>query len=121
MLRMLVDENVNQDLVRGVLPPSEARSRSPVGLSESTDPEILDWAARQQRVVLTHDVNTMTRFAIERIKRGEPMAGIFIVHQESGPLSTIIDDLLLLDECSDTAEWSAQILLALKFRTQASA
>jgi predicted nuclease of predicted toxin-antitoxin system len=113
MLRMLIDENVNQDLIRGVLrrrPGFDLVSANNVGLSESTDMEILDWAVRQQRVVLTHDVNTMTRFAIERIKRGEPMGGIFIVHQESGSLSTIIDDLLLLDECSDTAEWSAQII-----------
>jgi predicted nuclease of predicted toxin-antitoxin system len=113
MLRLLADENVNQNLVRGVL-----RRRSQfdlvrahvVGLSEATDPEILAWAAKEERVLLTHDVNTMTRFAIDRIKRGEPMAGVFIVHQESGVLSTIIDDLLLLDECSDTLEWSAQIL-----------
>jgi hypothetical protein len=50
------------------------------------------------------------RFAIERIKRGEPTAGLFIVHQEAAALSTIIDDLLLLDECTDTLEWSNRIL-----------
>jgi hypothetical protein len=67
-------------------------------------------AAREPRVVLTHDVNTMTGFAIDRIARGEPMAGLFIVHQEGAALSKIIDDLLLLDDCSDTAEWADQIL-----------
>jgi len=51
----------------------------------------------------------MTRFAIERIQRGEPMAGLFIVRQEGAALSRIIEDLLLLDECSETAEWADRI------------
>jgi hypothetical protein len=80
-----------------------------VGLSEADDLEVLAWAAQEQRVLLTHDVNTMTRFAIERITRGEPMAGAFIIHQEGAAFSTIINDLLLLDECSDTSEWYDQI------------
>jgi hypothetical protein len=61
-------------------------------------------------VLLTHDVNTMTRFAFARVQHGEPMAGVFIVRQEGAALSRIIDDLLLLDECSDTSEWANQIL-----------
>jgi predicted nuclease of predicted toxin-antitoxin system len=112
MLRLLADENFDHDLVRGTL-----RRRAGldlvrvqnVGLSETDDPDILAWAAREQRVVLTHDVNTMTGFAIERIKHGKPMTGLFIVHQEGASFSKIIDDLLLLDDCSETAEWADQI------------
>jgi predicted nuclease of predicted toxin-antitoxin system len=113
MLRLLADENLNHDLVRGVLrrrPGLDLVRVQFVGLSEADDPEILAWAAKELRILLTHDVNTMTRFAIERVKRGEPMAGVFIVHQEGAALSTIISDLVLLDECSDTSEWSGQIL-----------
>jgi hypothetical protein len=113
MLRLLADENLNHDLVRGVLrrrPGLDLVRVQAVGLSETGDPEILAWAAKAERVVLTHDVNTMTRFAIERVKRSEPMAGLFIVHQEGAALSTIIDDLLLPDECTDTLEWPGRIL-----------
>jgi len=113
MLRLLADENINHDLVRGVMrrrPRLDLVLVQAAGLSEAGDPEILAWAAREERIVLTHDVNTMTRFAIERVKRGETMAGVFIVHQEGAALSTVIDDLLLLDECTDTSEWSDQIL-----------
>src|SRR5258706_9277691 len=111
MLRLLADENLNHDLVRGVLrrrPGLDLVRVRAIGLSEAGDPEILAWAAKEERVVVTHDVNTMTHFAIERIKRDERMAGLFIVHQEGAALSTIIDDLLLLDECSDTLEWSTR-------------
>jgi predicted nuclease of predicted toxin-antitoxin system len=38
-----------------------------VGLSGEDDPTILSWAASENRILLTHDVATITRFAYERI------------------------------------------------------
>ena len=61
-------------------------------------------------MTLTHDVTTMTRFAAECLQRGEQMAGLFLVHQRSVAFSAIIDDLLLLDDCTETSEWTNQIL-----------
>jgi predicted nuclease of predicted toxin-antitoxin system len=113
MIRLLADENFDHDLVRGALRRRAEldliRVQS-VGLSQTDDLEILAWAARERRVVVTHDVNTMPGFAMERMSHGEPMAGLFIVHQEGAALSKIIDDLLLLDDCSETDEWTNQIL-----------
>jgi predicted nuclease of predicted toxin-antitoxin system len=113
MLRLLADENLDHDIVRGVLRRRTAFDIVRVqnaGLSETDDAKILAWAAFEQRVVLTHDVNTMIKFATERLLRGEPMAGLLIVRQEGAALSKVIDDLLLMDECSETAEWAEQIL-----------
>lgn len=45
-------------------------------LAESDDDAVLDWAARQHRVVLTHDVNTMTAAAWARVRSGRPMSGV---------------------------------------------
>jgi predicted nuclease of predicted toxin-antitoxin system len=112
MLRLLADENLDNDIVRGTQrrrPGLDILRAQSAGLSEADDPAILAWAAQERRVVLTHDVTTMTRFAIERIRRSEPMAGLFIVRQEGAALSRIIEDLLLLDECSETAEWVDRI------------
>jgi len=39
-----------------------------VGLSETDDSDVLLWAAREQRVVLTHEVKTMIEFAMQRIR-----------------------------------------------------
>jgi hypothetical protein len=113
VLRLLADENFKYDLVRGVLrrrPQLDVLRVQSVGLSQTEDPQLLAWAAKEQRVLLTHDVNTITRYAFERIQRAEPMAGVFIVHQQGAAPSTIIDNLLLLDECSETSEWFGQIL-----------
>ena len=112
MLRLLADENFDNDIVRGVRrrrPELEILRAQDAGLTEVNDPDILSWAAQEQRAVLTHDVTTMTRFAIDRIRRGEPMAGLFVVRQEGAALSRVIEDLLLLDECSETAEWADRI------------
>jgi uncharacterized protein DUF5615 len=113
MLRLLADENFNRDLVRGLL-----RRRSDmdivrvqdVGLSGTSDPEVLDWAAREHRITLTHDVTTMTDFAAARLKRRQLLAGVFLVHQRRALLSAVIDDLLLLDDCSETVEWNNQVI-----------
>src|SRR6266516_566362 len=109
MLRLLADENFNHDIVRAVLrrrPGLDLVRTQLIGLSKVHDADILAWAAIEQRILLTHDVRTMTGFAIERVRRGETMAGVFVVHQEGAVRSAIIDDLVLLDGCSETSEWS---------------
>jgi predicted nuclease of predicted toxin-antitoxin system len=113
MIRLLADENFDQDLVRGVLrrrPGFDVVRAQDVGLLEAADPAVLVWAAREQRIVISHDVKTMIGFARERISRGEPMAGLFVVHLVGMVPSKIIDDLLLLDDCSETGEWASQVV-----------
>jgi predicted nuclease of predicted toxin-antitoxin system len=41
------------------------------GLSGADDPDILAWAAADDRVVLTHDVATMIAFAYARVNCGQ--------------------------------------------------
>jgi predicted nuclease of predicted toxin-antitoxin system len=113
MLRLLADENFNNNLVRGLLrrrPLVDIVRAQDVDLARTPDPEVLAWAAREQRIVLTHDVKTMPHFASERLQRGEPMAGMFLVHQWGNTPSSVLDDLVLLDDCSETAEWAGRFL-----------
>src|SRR5476651_456168 len=112
MLRLLADENLNHDLVRGVFrrhPSLDLVRVQEVGLREADDPEILEWAARENRLLLTHDANTMPAFAYDRIRRNQPMPGMFVVNQEAA-LATIIADLLILAECSREKECGSQVV-----------
>jgi hypothetical protein len=112
MLRLLADENLNHDLVRGVLrrhPALDLVRVQDVGLREFDDPAILEWAARECRLILTHDANTMPAFAYERIRRKQAMPGMFVVNQRAA-LATVIDDLLILAECSGTEEWNVRVI-----------
>lgn len=112
MIRWLADENLNGRLVRGVV---RARAQidlqrvQDVGLSGAPDPEVLAWAAEASRVLVTHDVATVARYALQRLDAGLSMAGVCIVRQDLS-LRTAIEDLLLIDELSEPVDWFGQIV-----------
>ena len=72
------------------------------------DPVILDWAAEQGRILLTHDVSTITRYAYERVQSKLPMPGVFEVGRDIS-IGQVIEDILLLVECSQENEWEGRI------------
>ena len=111
MTRFLADENFNNDILRGVRrrnPTVDIARVQDVGLSGADDPAVLEWAAAHGRVLLTHDVATMTRYAFDRTTAGLPMPGVFAVGR-SVPLGVAIDEILLVAECSDDGEWEGQV------------
>ena len=118
MLRYAADENFNNDIVWGLLrrnPKLDILRIQSVGLSGADDPMVLAWAAETRRILLTHDVKTITRYAYARVARAESMPGVVEVSRLI-PISAVIDDLLLLAEASAEDEWQGQILyLPLRF------
>jgi predicted nuclease of predicted toxin-antitoxin system len=63
MLRIAADENFDGRIVRGlfrVVPDLDLVRVQDTPLAESDDDAVLEWAAQESRVVLTHDVSTMT-------------------------------------------------------------
>ncbi|MDZ8056240.1 MAG: DUF5615 family PIN-like protein [Aulosira sp. ZfuVER01] len=112
MLSLLSDENFNGDIVRGLFlrqPNLDLLRVQDVGLREVDDPAILAWAAINQRILLTHDRAMMPDFAYERLVGGEAMAGMFVVNDRM-PIRQAIDELLLLIDFSEQAEWNGVVL-----------
>jgi hypothetical protein len=112
MLQLAADENFNNNIVRGVLrqkSDADIIRVQDVGLSGADDPRILEWAAQESRVLLTHDVSTITKFAYERIEAGQVMPGVFEVSR-TAPIGPVIEDIVLLVECSLEGEWEGQII-----------
>jgi hypothetical protein len=63
MIRLAADENFNNDIVRGILrraPEIDIVRVQDAGLAMADDPTVLEWAAQMWRVLLTHDVATIT-------------------------------------------------------------
>jgi len=111
MLSLAADENFNNDIVRGLLrrkPELDIVRIQDIGLSGVGDPELLEWAAQEGRVLLTHDASTITGYAYERVREGKRMPGVFEVRREVG-IGTAIEDILLLAECSLENEWEGQV------------
>jgi len=108
VLRLLADENFNGDITRGLLlraPNIDLIRVQDVGLAAADDPPILEWAAVHNRVVLTHDRATMPDFAFDRIVAGQQMPGVFVLNERM-PIRQAIEELLLIDECSEQEEWN---------------
>lgn len=107
MLGLISDQNFNERIIRGVsrrVPYLDLVRAIDVGLARVADPLLLEWAAAEGRIVLTHDVNTIPAFAYDRVRAGLVMPGIFLV-SSSMPIGQAIDELTLAIEGSSQEEW----------------
>lgn len=111
-MRLLSDENFNGAILRGLMrrfPDLDLVRVQDVGLMHTDDPDILEWAAKEGRILLTHDVATVTMYAYERVNQGLPMPGVVEVIA-TAPIGKIIDDLELFIYCSEPKEYEGQVL-----------
>lgn len=110
-MRLATDENFDNRILRGLLrrrPELDIVRVQDVGLAGWSDADVLAWAAREGRVLLTHDVTTMRRYVDERTDAGLAMPGVFAVSQQS-PIAVVIEEIFLVAECSLEGEWEGQI------------
>jgi hypothetical protein len=79
-----------------------------VGLIGAPDQEVLAWAAEAGRILVSHDASTMTAAAYRRIESCMPMPGLIIVPQWV-PIGRVVEDLLMVVECSAVSDWEMQV------------
>ncbi len=112
MLFLIADENFNNTIVRGLLrikPNLDIVRVQDVGLFSADDPTVLEWAASEDRILLTHDVATITKYAYDRIEAGKYMPGVIEVNRKV-PLGIAIEEILFIAESCDSGELEGQIL-----------
>jgi predicted nuclease of predicted toxin-antitoxin system len=83
-VRFLTDENFRLPIVQGIrkLQPSiDILTISDAGLSGTPDPDVLVFAAQEGRVLLSHDVNTMTLHFANMLNQGQQSAGVILIRQ----------------------------------------
>jgi hypothetical protein len=106
VIRLLADQNFNARILKGLVRREAAIDVlhvRDIGLSAGTDPVILERAALEGRVLLTHDGQTIPGFAYARVAAGEPMPGVFFVSKKL-PIGQAIDEILLAVHCLDPDE-----------------
>jgi hypothetical protein len=111
VLRLAADENLNNNILRGLKrrkPDVDIVRVQDVGLSGADDRIVLEWAAGEGRVLVSHDVSTLSRYAYDRIAEGKRMPGVFEVGAGLA-IGQAIEDLVLLVECSTEGEWEGQV------------
>lgn len=110
-VRFLADENFNRAIITGIrriLPNADIVLIQDVGLRTADDPTILDWAARERRVLLTHDATTIPGYAHDRLAAGLPMAGV-LVARAATPVGPVIADIALVSEASENTDWEGLV------------
>jgi predicted nuclease of predicted toxin-antitoxin system len=95
-IRIQADADVNQIIVSAVArryPEIDFRTAAVAGLAGLKDAEVLALAARDSRVLITHDHSTMPRHFGDFI-RAMPSPGLIVVPQ-SLPVREVVDALIL--------------------------
>ena len=106
MKKILTDQNFDGPTLRGLLsriPDLDLVRTEDIGLKGFADPDILAWAAEEDRLILTHDAKTFSRFAFKRMAQGKKFSGLILVPHN---LSTrrAIEELMIVILCSTEDE-----------------
>jgi hypothetical protein len=112
-VRFLADEDLDVAITRGLHsrePAIDILDVKAAGLRGMKDPILLELAARQGRIIISHHRETMTQHFYERLDAGKPAPGLFIVPQHVNAIGGIIDWLLLVWTASQAEEWRDRIV-----------
>ncbi len=111
MLRLLADENFNGRILRALLrqiPDLDVVRVQDTPLYGTDDETLLQFAADDNRIVLTHDIETLVGYAWARVRSGKPMPGVIAALTES-PIGQVIGDLEILLLASPPDEIEGQV------------
>ena len=112
MLHAASDENVNGNIVAGLLQRSDKidviRAQD-MGLAGSADEVVSEWCAQNFRMLLTHDSKTVPPLDYGRHEQGLPMPGVLHLPQLafSGPS---IETLLVYILAAEPGDLDGQVL-----------
>lgn len=112
MLRVVADENFKVQIVNGLrrrLRDLDILTAREAGFLGYLDPEVLQWAAQEDRVLLTHDIRTMKGFAFARIEAGLPMPGVVEV-PDLMPIGRAIEELEMVVKLIAAEEFRDRVI-----------
>ena len=112
MIRFLADADFNHAIVKGCRrqePAMDFLSANEARLEGVSDPDVLGLAAEQNRILVTHDRQTMPRHFGEFLISGRSSPGVFLVSQYA-PIGEVIDVLVLIWAASESEEWKNRIV-----------
>ena len=111
MIRFQADADLDHDIVVAVRRRERAvdfASAADGGVVGLADQEVLEIAAKQSRILITHDRRTMPDHFRNRLEIGKESPGVFIVSQFE-PLGPVVEVLILVWSTSEPTEWHNQI------------
>ena len=112
MLRLAADENFNGRILRGLqrrLSNLDVLRVQDTPLYGADDPLLLEWAAEEDKILLTHDQATLVGYAYERLAAGKKMPGVIAVRMDA-PIGQVVEELELVILASEASELNNRII-----------
>lgn len=112
MVRFLADASLNHFIVaacRRREPSVDFLSAVEADLEGLPDPEVLAIAAAADRILVTHDIQTMPGHFGDFLLSGRRSPGVFLVSQKVA-VAEVAEALILIWGASDAREWDNLIL-----------
>lgn len=109
-IRYQADADLNQNIVTGVLrrePAIDFQTATAAKLEGVKDIEVLAIAAKEKRILISHDRKTMPSEFAQFIIDNQS-SGVIIVSRRV-PIETIIEELILIWAVSSAEEWINRI------------
>ena len=109
-VRFQADADLNQIIVLAAIrqePAIDFQTALIAGLPGVADPEVLARAAKDGRVLVTHDRKTMPRHFAEFIAR-ETSPGLLVIPQ-SLSVAAAVEELILIWSATEAKEWVNRI------------
>jgi hypothetical protein len=102
-MKFLADENFNNNILRGVwrrIPDAHFTRVQDTEIYRADDPLVLEYAAQNGFIILTHDVNTMRGYFYARMRDGLSLPGL-----KDTAIGLVIDSIELIILASDESDW----------------
>lgn len=105
-VRFLADQNLNDDIISGVLrrlPEIDFETAYEADLEQASDAEVLSFAAREGKLLVTHDRKTMP-IHFGKLIETQNSAGVLIISQNC-EVARAIEELIWVWEASEAEEY----------------
>ena len=110
-LRFQADADLKYAIVRAVRqrePGIDFAAATESGLEGVSDPEVLERAAEEGRILVSHDRRTMLSHFRARLEAGKSSPGLFVVSQGAA-LAPVASAIVLAWSASEPSEWQNQV------------
>lgn len=111
MMRFATDENFDGRALKGLqerLPDLDIVRIQDTEMYQSSDPELLAWLADEGRILLTHDAKTMPGYVYDRVRAGQSVPGVILIHDDT-PIGRTVDELEVMIGAGTPEDFENQV------------
>lgn len=110
-MKFATDENFDGRILKALrlrLPDADIVRIQDTEKYQAPDDSLLEWLAKENRILLTHDVKTMPKYVYDRVKAGLSVPGIVEIPL-STPIGIAINELEVIVGAGEPSDFENQV------------